>query len=308
MKMKWMLALAAATALMPATAIAQDGRGREGRSFDGGERAAPRGDRGQRFGGAPRGGERPVRPAFRNDTPRPAPQREAGRVREQRQAFRAERRDDRRDFRGERRDDRQAFRAERREDRQAVRNGTVDRQQFLRDREGDRRAFRQDRRDDRRDFRTDRRDDRRDWRQDNARRGLIGQGERRWYGDNDWGVRGDRDGRDWNRGGWNRGGWNRDWRRDGRYDWRGYRTTNRNLYRLPRYYAPRGWGGGYQRFGIGFSLNSILFGPDYWIDDPFSYRLPEAYGPYRWVRYYNDALLVDLDTGEVVDVEYDIFW
>ncbi|MEG8047084.1 RcnB family protein [Sphingomonas aerolata] len=36
--------------------------------------------------------------------------------------------------------------------------------------------------------------------------------------------------------------------------------------------------------------------------------MPEAYGPYRWVRYYNDALLVDLDSGRVVDTVYDIFW
>ena len=46
----------------------------------------------------------------------------------------------------------------------------------------------------------------------------------------------------------------------------------------------------------------------YWIDDPYDYRLPEAYGEYRWVRYYNDALLVDIYTGEVVDVVYDIFY
>jgi hypothetical protein len=26
------------------------------------------------------------------------------------------------------------------------------------------------------------------------------------------------------------------------------------------------------------------------------------------VRYYNDALLVDIYTGEVVDTVYDIFW
>jgi hypothetical protein len=36
--------------------------------------------------------------------------------------------------------------------------------------------------------------------------------------------------------------------------------------------------------------------------------LPPAYGPYRWVRYYNDALLVDIYTGRVVDTVYDIFW
>jgi hypothetical protein len=38
------------------------------------------------------------------------------------------------------------------------------------------------------------------------------------------------------------------------------------------------------------------------------YRLPQAYGPFRWVRYYGDALLVNIYTGQVVDVVYDFFW
>lgn len=106
----------------------------------------------------------------------------------------------------------------------------------------------------------------------------------------------------------NGGNWNRGWRSDNRYAWSNYRATNRGAYRLPRYYAPGGWSGGYRRFGVGVSLNSILFDQNYWIQDPYTYRLPEAYGPYRWVRYYNDALLVDLDSGRVVDTVYDIFW
>ena len=36
---------------------------------------------------------------------------------------------------------------------------------------------------------------------------------------------------------------------------------------------------------------------NYWLNDPWQYRLPPAYGPYRWVRYYNDALLVNIYTG-----------
>ena len=38
------------------------------------------------------------------------------------------------------------------------------------------------------------------------------------------------------------------------------------------------------------------------------YRLPPAWGPYRWVRYWDDALLVDTRTGMVVDVIYSFFW
>lgn len=114
-------------------------------------------------------------------------------------------------------------------------------------------------------------------------------------------------------GGWNGNGnanrnWNRDWRRDNRYNYNYYRNRNRNVYHLPRYYAPPGWGYGYRRFSIGFTLSAFLFDQDYWIDDAAYYRLPPAYGPYRWVRYYNDALLVDIRTGYVVDTVYDIFW
>jgi Ni/Co efflux regulator RcnB len=50
------------------------------------------------------------------------------------------------------------------------------------------------------------------------------------------------------------------------------------------------------------------FGSRYWISDPWRYRLPPAYGPYRWVRYHNDALLIDTWTGQVVDVIYHFFW
>ena len=104
------------------------------------------------------------------------------------------------------------------------------------------------------------------------------------------------------------GGWNRGWRGDQRFDWGRYRNENRFAFHLPRYYAPGGWNYGYRRFSAGYTLNSLLFVQDYWIDDPYDYRLPPAYGPYRWVRYYNDALLVDIRNGYVVDVVNNIFW
>jgi hypothetical protein len=136
-------------------------------------------------------------------------------------------------------------------------------------------------------------------------RGNPGWNDRRGNDNRGWNSNRGNDNRSWSG---NRGSWNNGWRNDRRYDWRGYRNTNRGLYRLPRYYAPSGWGYGYRRFTIGYTLSSLLFSSQYWINDPFYYRLPEVYGPYRWVRYYNDALLVDIETGEVVDTIYDIFW
>lgn len=108
-------------------------------------------------------------------------------------------------------------------------------------------------------------------------------------------------------GAFGRGGFDRSWRDDRRYDWNRYRTSNRNLFRLPRYEAPFGYGYGYRHYGAGVFLSFQLWSQDYWIDDPFDYRLPPVDYPYRWVRYYGDALLVDTSTGYVVDAVYGIF-
>ena len=132
----------------------------------------------------------------------------------------------------------------------------------------------------------------------------------------------DRDGDRYRGNGWNRNqGWNGSrysynndyrrwdnrWRSNNRYDWYSYRRGHGDVYRLGGYYAPyRGYS--YRRLSIGFFLDSLFFSQNYWINDPWQYRLPDVYGPYRWVRYYDDALLVNTYTGEVVDVIYDFFW
>ena len=100
--------------------------------------------------------------------------------------------------------------------------------------------------------------------------------------------------------------WSNQWRSDRRYDWRRHRDYNRSLFRFGRYYDPYGYG--YRRFSIGFNLWPSYFGSSYWLNDPWQYRLPPAYGPYRWVRYYDDALLVDIYSGQVVDVIHNFFW
>ncbi len=101
--------------------------------------------------------------------------------------------------------------------------------------------------------------------------------------------------------------WDNHWRDNRRYDWYSYRSYNPSIFRLRPYYAPyRNYS--YRRLSIGFYLDSLFFGADYWINDPGYYRLPPVYGPYRWVRYYDDALLVDIYSGQVVDVIYSFFW
>ena len=142
------------------------------------------------------------------------------------------------------------------------------------ERREDRREERRDLREDRREDRADRREDRRDYRTDR---------------------------RDTRRD------WNRDWRNDRRYDWQRYRYANRNLYRIGRYYSPYR-NHSYSRFSIGLRLGSGFYSDRYWINDPWQYRLPPAYAGTRWIRYYDDVLLVDMYSGQVLDVIYNFFW
>jgi Ni/Co efflux regulator RcnB len=113
----------------------------------------------------------------------------------------------------------------------------------------------------------------------------------------------------WNNGrpGWGDSRWRNEWRQDRRYDWRGWRDSHRDFFRGPRYYSPipnyR-----YSRLNIGLYLGAPFFAQQYWISDPWAYRLPPAEPPYRWVRYYDDVVLIDTYTGQVVDVIYDFFW
>ena len=192
-----------------------------------------------------------------------------------------------RDLRGRRdayRDQRGTYRDNRRD------GDRTDRQGSYRDQ---RDAYRAGRRD---GYRTDQRGDYRNQQRAyrDGRRDAYRAGQRARY----------HDGRRWH----DYRVWDRsDWRRHSRYDWYRYRSTNRNLFSIGRYYAPyRNYR--YSRIGIGFYLDQQLFGSRYWINDPWRYRLPEVYGPYRWVRYYDDVLLVDVYNGEVVDVIYDFFW
>ena len=167
-----------------------------------------------------------------------------------------------------------------------------------------------------------------DSRWDNRNRGVWPGGDRRWDNDQrrdndhrwDNDRRSDRDryqGRD--------GRWGRDdrrdgthvwtgnnhrwdpsrWRNDHRYDWRGWRNNHHDLFRW-RYSAPRGYH--YRPVYRGFYLEPFFYGSSYWLADPFEYRLPPVEWPLRWVRYYNDALLVDVTTGEVVDIIQEFFW
>lgn len=302
----WMLAgLMAATAMtLAAPAQAQEqGRQGNGRSWQGqdgssrGERGTMRGnwnsqqqqqrqqstapqartvpaerDRSARWQGQPQPSQRVVSPSVNA-----------------RQDVRSDSRQDRRDWRQDGRDIHQDSRSVR-QDQRDVRNDRNDWRNDRRDVRQDNRTVRQDQR----DWRNDR-NDRNDWRND-----------RRPGSDNRWN---DNRGRLDARTRWSdQRRWDNGWRNDRRYDWQGYRSRYRNIYHMPRYYAPSGWNYGYRSFSIGVFLNNGFYSDNYWLDDPYRYRLPPAYGSMRWIRYYDDALLVDIRDGYVVDVIRNFFW
>ena len=149
-------------------------------------------------------------------------------------------------------------------------------------------------------------------------RGQWNNGDHSWNGNrdqrNDGGHRWDNNRGQWNNGdhSWNgrRGGsdhrWDTNrWRNDRRYDWRDWRSSHRNLFNR-HYYGPRGYH--YRSVYAGFFLEPLFYGSSYWLDNPYDYRLPPVEWPLQWIHYYNDALLVDVTTGEVIDVIPNFFF
>lgn len=122
-------------------------------------------------------------------------------------------------------------------------------------------------------------------------------------GSRDW-----RDGRRWDGERHRDDHWDSGWRRDRRYDWHSYRSQNRDVFRIGHYYSPfRSYY--YRPLSIGYVFdNPLFYGQRYWLTNPWLYRLPSVHGPYRWVRYYDDVLLVDINRGHVDDVVYNFFW
>ena len=96
-----------------------------------------------------------------------------------------------------------------------------------------------------------------------------------------------------------------------RHDFSNFRQFHRSFnasrrFRGPDYRRPSGW---YEhRWSFGEFLPRAFWARDYWLVDFAAYDLPPP--PYGavWVRVGNDALLVDEDSGEVITVEYGVFY
>ncbi len=84
----------------------------------------------------------------------------------------------------------------------------------------------------------------------------------------------------------------RQWRRDAGHG------AHRGTYARGNWNAPFR----YQAFRPGAAIGRPFYGQRYWVNDPGRYRLPPARGYQRWVRHYDDVVLVDARRGRVIDV------
>jgi Ni/Co efflux regulator RcnB len=82
-------------------------------------------------------------------------------------------------------------------------------------------------------------------------------------------------------------------------------TAPRRFHAAKAYVRPTGWYA--HRWTYGERLPRAFFAPDYFLLDFAAYGLIAPWDGYAWVRYGDDALLIDTDSGEVIRVEYDLF-
>jgi Ni/Co efflux regulator RcnB len=76
--------------------------------------------------------------------------------------------------------------------------------------------------------------------------------------------------------------------------------------RLGAFRYPPGYA--YRRWSVGQSLPQLLFGSAYYFTDYAALGLdPPPYG-YQWVRYGPDVVLVNIRTGEILDVIHNAFY
>jgi Ni/Co efflux regulator RcnB len=76
-------------------------------------------------------------------------------------------------------------------------------------------------------------------------------------------------------------------------------------FRIGPYHRPAGWTS--HRWGYGEILPRAYWAAPYLIADYWLFALEVPPAGYEWVRDGNDALLVNTDTGEILQVEYGVF-
>jgi Ni/Co efflux regulator RcnB len=117
----------------------------------------------------------------------------------------------------------------------------------------------------------------------------------------------DRRGDTWDRNDHRGSNWNRG-DRPRSFDRRSYQRNGwaSRKFRGGYYRKPSGWY--YRRWGYGQILPFAFFARDYWLNDYYAYDLPVPPYGYEWVRYGDDAILVDTRTGMILQVQYGVFY
>ena len=88
-----------------------------------------------------------------------------------------------------------------------------------------------------------------------------------------------------------------------RFTYRGH--DSERIHIAPFVYPP-GWA--YRRWAVGAALPPVFLVRDYWYADWATLGLAPPEPGFQWVRYGPDLLLVNVTTGQVVDVAYDVFY
>jgi Ni/Co efflux regulator RcnB len=83
-------------------------------------------------------------------------------------------------------------------------------------------------------------------------------------------------------------------------------VTSAHRYHFGAYNRPHGWYA--HRWVYGERVPHGWYDRNYWISDYVSFGLIGPPDGYQWVRVGDDALLIDVDSGEVLQVEYGVFY
>ncbi|MBS0273496.1 MAG: RcnB family protein [Proteobacteria bacterium] len=82
-------------------------------------------------------------------------------------------------------------------------------------------------------------------------------------------------------------------------------VTSKHRYDAAAFVAPSGFT--YRRFSVGEHVPNALLGDSVVLNDYRNYALETPPAGLTWIRDGQDALLVDVRTGEVIQADYDVF-
>jgi Ni/Co efflux regulator RcnB len=82
--------------------------------------------------------------------------------------------------------------------------------------------------------------------------------------------------------------------------------SGRRYHYTGQWHRPSGWYA--RRWAYGQRLPGGWYGRDYWLNGYIDFGLTAPPDGYEWIREGNDAVLVNIDTGEIIRVVYDVFY